>query len=263
LRTVALALAVSTTACSFIASNGPSSYNPPGTRAPSCSTSVAAPFADSIFAFVNAIPTVAAAAIAWDDPRWTYDDGAPGGAQVGAWIGTPFAAIMTLWILSARRGFLDARHCEAAHERAAQSMDPHGDACRAVFQALADVRLAYADPLPSWCSVRDAEAAFLLADAPALAGGRTTLAVTDQLAGRSVLLWLAGESVTAVAIERPRLPASWRTILGEPDARLDDGTWFYGPRGLALTLEGDAVTRVLVFAPTTVESYQAHYASVP
>lgn len=56
------------------------------------------------------------------------------------------------------------------------------------------------------------------------------------------------------------MPASWRTILGEPDARLDDGTWFYAPRGLALTLEGDAVARALVFAPTTLEGYQAHYA---
>lgn len=255
MRLAALAMACS--ACSYIANNGPKTYNPPGTPAPACSTSTSAATADVVLAGLTVIPTIVAIGLAWQDPRWSYADGEAGGVQTGAIIGIPYGALFTLAVFSARSGLRAANGCEAARERAGKVADEHGAACRATFQALADARLAYADPLPAWCDLDEAGSAFLLADAPVTEGDRTTLDVTETVAGRSVRLELAGSIVVAVEITWPRLPASWKTILGEPDARLDDGTWVFAARGLALTVDGDAVVRALVFAPTTLDGYKA------
>lgn len=255
MRRTAAALAITmTTACSYVAHNGPAYENPVGTPAPDCSTSQAPVIADGVLAFIAAIPTFVGVAIAWDDPRWEYADGEPGGVQLGSAVALPWGAILTLAIFSVRYGVKQINACDRAHARAAQPSDPHGEACLAVFQAIADARLVYADPLPSWCPLAEAEAAFLLD-----ADGRAT----DTFAGASLRVHVAGSAANAVEIERPRLPLHWKDTLGEPDAKLDDGTWVYAVRGLALTLSGDAVVRAIVFPPTSVAGYQAHFAPAP
>jgi hypothetical protein len=153
--------------------------------------------------------------------------------------------------------------------------------CATAIRNLAAGKIAEAT-LPATCTVAEATAALAgLAQARDATGTLGTArvqvrwrAIDTGIAGDRLRLWHDGSNVLAVELEAPRPAGGWdalRAVLGAPDAKLaywddvvesKDGQWVYPARGLAVftTLADNEVARVVVFPPTTVETYRARLA---
>jgi hypothetical protein len=85
-------------------------------------------------------------------------------------------------------------------------------------------------------------------------------------------IWLRGGTVARISVELPALPdvPALLHALGPPDAKLDawratvpvrspESEWVWAARGLALVLSTDRsnVRQLVVYPPTTVETYRA------
>ena len=136
--------------------------------------------------------------------------------------------------------------------------------------------------LPSGCALAEATRAIdRLATARDMVGNLGTeqvqvrwRAIDVGVAGARLLLWHDSEHVLALELESPRPAGGWPALhatLGAPDAKLaywndvveaKDGMWIYAQRGLAVytSLADTELVRAVLFAPTTVDGYQARLA---
>ena len=88
----------------------------------------------------------------------------------------------------------------------------------------------------------------------------------------ALTIWLRGGTVARISVELPALPdvPALLHALGPPDAKLDawratvpvrspESEWVWAARGLALVLSTDRsnVMQLVVYPPTTVETYRA------
>jgi hypothetical protein len=148
------------------------------------------------------------------------------------------------------------------------------DRCADALRAFAEHRLANWRGLPA-CTLAEVAAHWTLLDDqahPGRIGHRSASRTSAQVHtyDEPVDIWFDGEQVFLLLVEYPEFEG-WPELLkqvGEPVAKLDSylGTllipgseWVYPERGLTLYVnpENRALLRLAVYAPTTLERYEA------